>query len=475
MADILVLKVISAGLKQEHNPAADSIKFSSFKTANYELTDTKLGKLVDGADAADEHIHDARYFRENEFLATSAGAGDAGKPIKLDAAGHVDATMINDADVSHDSTDGVANSTAHTAFPLLVGGRAFTQIQTYDNHKTFTSNTDIVDKKYVDDTISGALTTGEWQDSCLDIVLDPTALSPSTGDRYLINGTGAGDFLGHDYDIAEYNGTGWDFTTPTTGTRVGVDDESGRLYYFGGTGPWSAKYFESTTASLGCKKDGFDIQADLLAGGGLKLATNSLCVEPNDFAGSGLVDDGSDNLAIDWSTAFNDAKAIKASDLSATDTATKGSDIIGVNDANAYWTATALTGVLNEIWLQAKEGSGIEYVAGTGGIGKGDLCYVSANNTVLPLSTLTSDAICVGIATATVAESSSVKLVNLDSLLTGVLTSATAGTVYYWTGSAFATSMPANANENVWQVGVAKNATDLAVKVEHVKKNSATV
>ena len=58
---------------------------------------------------------DARYFQESEFLNTSAGAGDAGKPIKLDAAGHVDATMINDADIDHGTTTGLADDD-HTQY-----------------------------------------------------------------------------------------------------------------------------------------------------------------------------------------------------------------------------------------------------------------------------------------------------------------------------------------------------------------------
>jgi len=49
------------------------------------------------------------YFTESEHIATSAGAGDAGKPIKLDAAGHVDATMINDADIDHGSIGGLTD------------------------------------------------------------------------------------------------------------------------------------------------------------------------------------------------------------------------------------------------------------------------------------------------------------------------------------------------------------------------------
>ena len=42
---------------------------------------------------------DNRYFRENEALNASAGAGDAGKPIKLDAGGKIDTTMIERSDL----------------------------------------------------------------------------------------------------------------------------------------------------------------------------------------------------------------------------------------------------------------------------------------------------------------------------------------------------------------------------------------
>lgn len=37
---------------------------------------------------------DARYYTESEHIDTSAGAGDAGKPIKLDAAGKISGTML---------------------------------------------------------------------------------------------------------------------------------------------------------------------------------------------------------------------------------------------------------------------------------------------------------------------------------------------------------------------------------------------
>lgn len=54
---------------------------------------------------------DARYFTEAEHIDSSAGAGDAGKPIKLDADGQVDATMINDSDIDHNSITNTHNLT----------------------------------------------------------------------------------------------------------------------------------------------------------------------------------------------------------------------------------------------------------------------------------------------------------------------------------------------------------------------------
>jgi hypothetical protein len=41
------------------------------------------------------HTHDDRYFRETEHINVSVGAADAGKPIKLNAAGEVDSTMLD--------------------------------------------------------------------------------------------------------------------------------------------------------------------------------------------------------------------------------------------------------------------------------------------------------------------------------------------------------------------------------------------
>src|SRR3990172_2630887 len=140
MDDRKLVYVNSLGQYEEHSEALDSAKFLSMSFPNFELTNTKLGKLIDGVDASDEHIHDARYFRENEFLDLSAGAADAGKPIKLDAEGKLDATMLNDADVDHGSVGGLSDDD-HTQYSLSSGVRDYSGIVKYSSHPSFTTDT----------------------------------------------------------------------------------------------------------------------------------------------------------------------------------------------------------------------------------------------------------------------------------------------------------------------------------------------
>jgi len=71
---------------------------------------------------------DNRYFTEAEHLNVSAGAGDAGKPVKLDAGGQIDATMINDADIDITATTGTLTTgrggtgiTSPGAASMLIG------------------------------------------------------------------------------------------------------------------------------------------------------------------------------------------------------------------------------------------------------------------------------------------------------------------------------------------------------------------
>ena len=126
----------------------------------------------------------------------------------------------------------------------------------------------------------------EFQDSVIDKDLTAPPGSPSTGDRYLIGlDTGAsaatGAWATHDGKITEWNGSAWVFTTPTTGMFVVADDETTVMYRFGGT-TWTAQNFESSTASTGLVKVGFDIRLADANANGLNVTSGVYSVNVDD-------------------------------------------------------------------------------------------------------------------------------------------------------------------------------------------------
>lgn len=64
---------------------------------------------VTAAASGDVLAHDGTNWVDETPVVTSAGAGDAGKLLRLDAGGQVDATAINDADIDHGSLGGLAD------------------------------------------------------------------------------------------------------------------------------------------------------------------------------------------------------------------------------------------------------------------------------------------------------------------------------------------------------------------------------
>lgn len=750
--DIKIIYVNSDGLNQEHDEALDSIKMASFKTATKELTDAKLANLIDGADAANEHIHDGRYFRENEHVSISAGVADAGKPVILDANGVLDPSLVGGLDYANRNLD---NLTEPTAIPAGVRLNSLATSQTFgseyefktaDQTTTFSGSVRMragdVSGNFVSggarvlsgfntsasratptSTATGAATvqtgniTGGTQGSTgvanlLSGAITAPGVTGNTGAARVISGNNAGvgetGFVvmtsglstnaagGKSGDVFVYSGksqngasgsliintgavnsdtifgtsfnnatgtgatgsidmrsgeianvsstqntgamaftTGnnagsgnsgaMSFTVGTTNTGVrgamsfaagsasmqtsagaitlnpfshvdfsnkqaknasdptdqqdlvnlrtlqayleglkpkaavraatvgdinlglplsgtvldGVTlvdgdrvlvkdqtiplqngiyiadsvavparasdfdsvtpiDEINGAYVFVSEGTQAGKAFVVTapvvtaidtspinwvffnSAATLSGGDGIDISgsvisARLLAAGGLKFVGGEIGVEASDIAGDGLVDDGSDNLAIDWATTFvidsADQKAIKASDIASTD-AGKGAALVGVQDSLNYFSSNNQEGVNQELYLLALEAQGSQYTVGAGGVNKGDLLFIDASDTVLPLSTLSANERCIGLALETKAATEIVRVVADDVILTGVLTGATAGTPYYWTGAGLSATIPTGAGSNVWLVGVAKNATDLHVEVQQIKKNS---
>jgi hypothetical protein len=459
MADIKVLYVNSDGTYQEHSESLDSIKLNSLKTANHELTDTKLGNLIDGVDAADEHIHDARYFRENEHINASAGAADAAKPIVTDSAGKLSQTFIDIANLNDDLDHGALlglGDDDHTQYSLADGTRDFSGAVKYASHPSFSLDTQLVDKKYVDDMVAGV----EWQDSVLTRTATPP-VSPSAGDRYLVIATATGAFAGQEDKIAEYNGTGYTFITPTTGTHLAVDDLATAILLYTGSG-WQEQSFEVTTASTGLTKVGNDIQIDSsAAGNGLGFAAGVLSVNV-------------DNSSVELNADALRVKALGIKD-SMIDFGTGAGQVsagdMPLADAGSYFSTDNVEAALQELGLKINA-VGVEYTAGTGGVTKGDLVFISSNDTVSKFTSLSSAENCVGLAADTVSAGNPVRVLANDSKLAGVLSSAIAGDTYYWDGSGVTTTIPTGSGAHVFQVGVAKNATDLAVEVVRIKRNA---
>jgi len=70
-------------------------------------------------------------------------------------------------------------------------------------------------KDFVESLVQGL----DWQKSILSELADPPG-SPTTGDRHLVIATATGDWVGHEDDIAEWDGAAWDFTSPNDGFAV---------------------------------------------------------------------------------------------------------------------------------------------------------------------------------------------------------------------------------------------------------------
>lgn len=464
MADIKVIYKNADGFDNEHSESADSVKFFSFKTSAHELTDTKLGHLVDGADAADEHIHDARYFRENEFIDTTTGASDGGKPIKTGVGGFLNNSFIDVAGLnevlSHSALLDL-DADDHLQYLLTDGTRDITGVIAYSSHPSFGSNTQLVDKQYVDTAIENAEIGLDWMVADTRAVTPPT---PTLNYKVLIDtalGSPSGAFVGHDNELATGTGTGWIFHAPEVGQFAVISDEPTAIYNYSGTA-WVPKSFEATTASTGLVMVGNDIRiASSAAGSGLGFS-------------SGVISVNVDNSSLEITTDTLNVKALGIKDSMidfGTGTGQVSASDIPIADAGGFFPTDTVEAALQKLALDIVA-AGVEYTVGTGGVTKGDLVYVTGNDTVNTLSTLTVGKACVGIAMTTASSGATVKVLANDTLLASVSSGMTAGERYYWTGSAYSLTMPSTSGHNVWAVGVAKNATDLAVEVAHVKKNA---
>jgi hypothetical protein len=162
---------------------------------------------------------------------------------------------------------------------------------------------------------------------------------------------------------------------------------------------------------------------------------------------------------------------LKWGDLASTATG-EGASLVGVEDAGNWFATGDVESILQYLAEEVDKAQDyVTYTVGTGGVTAGDLVYVSAADTVLVYGTLTDANYGIGLARTTELAGGSVQILANDEVLPGVLTGATAGTKYYWNGTDITTTIPTTNGAHVWQVGIAKNATDLHTDIKFVKKN----
>ena len=95
--------------------------------------------------------------------------------------------------------------------------------------------TDATNKSYVDSIAAGLA----WQAPVINIVADPTALTPVNGDRYIVGAPAAGAWVGQDNKIAQYDGTTpWVFTAPANSMSVFATVPSNGYVYLSGSAQW---------------------------------------------------------------------------------------------------------------------------------------------------------------------------------------------------------------------------------------------
>ncbi|RLA59531.1 MAG: hypothetical protein DRQ78_10520 [Epsilonproteobacteria bacterium] len=435
-------------------------------------------------------------YEQLDFIDVSTGITDAGKPIVLDAGGLIDPSMIDESGLDHGALSGILDDD-HTQYILVDGTRAFSGAQAHGGFGITgvldpVNAQDAATKAYVDLVAQGlkpkantrVATTGN-----ISIASAPSAVDGVTlvnGDRvlvweqtattengvYVFNGAGSSMTRSADFDGSVPNGEVWNGSYVPNVLEGTIHINSSFIVVSTGTGTDGIHIIDTDPIVWDelSSPSAYSGDVGIFVDHGAKtMAVDILDAD----SGLAFLGAGNDELAIQWAVDFTidgaDAYAFKASDMASTVNG-KGASTVGIEDSLGLFASDDVEGALAEL-IAAPPADSLSFTAGEN-ITKGDLVYISANNTVSILGVADSF-YAIGIAKGTSTVGNPVDVLKDNTLITGVLTGATAGNKYYWNGTTWTTSIPSGGGSYVWRLGAARNATDAFVEVEFIKRNSA--
>ena len=195
------------------------------------------GSLSDMPDVGGTNTdHDARYFTESEHIDTSSGAGDAGKPVKLNSEGLIDSTMVSvspggsDTQIQYNDGGAFAGSANliwdDTNKILKVTGSTpeLRVVDTDSNEYTHITKSNTVAYRY--DRVMAAGVSPAWYDTSWDhrkkITVDSNEIDATLSNFTLLVKLTSSNF---DFSEAKSDGTDIRFTSDDGATLLKFDRE----------------------------------------------------------------------------------------------------------------------------------------------------------------------------------------------------------------------------------------------------------
>lgn len=141
---------------------------------------------------------------------------------------------------------------------------------------------DLWSAKKTKNEIFNAIKGLDWQDSVKSAVVKTNPANPALHDRYIVPEHAEGAFVGKDWQIADWNGSSWDFYPPLTGWAAYVEDLN-KTYTYSVDKKWVVTGGANQTVEAGKGLIGGGsldaIIIDVGAGNGIEVSDNAVSVK----------------------------------------------------------------------------------------------------------------------------------------------------------------------------------------------------